>query len=227
LSSASQAVIKRPNRAVADPPMFKDPPMSPEQMRAALRRSLKLNVLLALLGCALAATVLLLVLLRPSPQVVAMSPDGRLVSLVTLEQPFVNSRTLAKHAADMIAECLTFNSADFVRVMQDKCRNFFQPDAFVDFRGQLEQSKFMRETLTERYATFVRVEAPIVVEQKTVGGIYTWVLETPVRVTQQAGRQERYLNWTAVVTVQRASNIDVPTGIWTTNLLLEPRSTGG
>lgn len=195
-----------------------------EFYRDGYRALLKLTVLLALIIVALVVGLFAITNSRvPENRYFATTEDGRLIPMVSLNQPNLSTPALMSWVAQSSTEVMTFGFNDYRRRLQESSRNFTRR-GWESFTRALEQSRIIAGVeANQQVITAVPSGAPILKSENLVGGRYQWVVQMPLTLSYQAGANRRTQNMLVTVVIVRVPRLESANGVGIDQWLAVPR----
>lgn len=178
--------------------------------RALLRVAIIEGFTIMLLILALVLTVMFN---NPQDRYFATTSDGRLVPLVSLDQPNLTRAAVLSWTAQSSSEVMTFGFHDYRRRLQESSRLFTQR-GWQSFNEALTQSRLLEQV--EQYqqvVTATATGAPVVVQEAVINGVYRWVVQMPLLVTYQSGSKRSDSNLMVTLVIVRVPTLETPNGI--------------
>lgn len=187
------------------------------------------RVVLLLLAIACVAIVLLLAALtyeithRPQPQYFATTSDGKLIPLIPLSQPNLNSQALTQWAATAILSLYTYDFLNFRSSFQDSSQ-YFTPAGWTAFLNSLNDSKTLQAVQRDKLTVQAVPAGAVVISRQGVGndGRYFWQIEMPIQVTYESLSGQFSQALTIAVTIERVSTLDSKYGVGISQLVEKP-----
>ena len=195
-----------------------------EFYRDGYRSLLKLTVLMALIILALVVAMFGIVNSRkPENRYFATTEDGRLIPMVSLNQPNLSTPALMSWVAQATTEVMTFSFNDYHRLLQNSSRNFTSK-GWESFTNALSRSRIIETIENGRQVlTAVPSGAPVLQSEGLVAGRYQWVVQIPLTLSYQAGTKKRVQNMLVTVVVVRVPRLESPNGVGIDQWLAAPR----
>ena len=150
---------------------------------------------------------------KPIERFFATTADGRLVRLVPLSQPNLNDAAIVSWAARAASDVMTFGFHDYKRRLQETSKHFTRR-GWQSFSQALKGSRML--TMVEnrqQVVTAAPQQAPVIVQQGIVRGVYRWVVELPLIVTYQSGSKQDSNILKIRLVIVRTSTLDSAEGI--------------
>ncbi len=138
---------------------------------------------------------------------VAATPDGRIIPLVSLDEPVMTDASLRNWTVSAVTEAFTLGHHDWRMRLAD-IRESFTDRGYESFLQSLEESRFLLRLRRDyQVASAVAQGAPVVTDVRRHGGRLVWAVEMPILVSFSAGssvRNERLLARALVTRVSRS-----------------------
>lgn len=143
----------------------------------------------------------------------ATTADGRIMQLIPLAQPNMNTSALLSWAAQASTEVMTFGFDDYQRRLQQSSR-FFTRHGWETFAQALQQSRIIESiTALNQVVSAVPRSAPILTQEGVFQGKYRWVVQLPLAVTYQSGSASRTDNLNVTLVIDRVPSLENPSGV--------------
>lgn len=167
---------------------------------------------LAIIGLIL-GLVLAISMSEPQDRFFATTSDGRLVRMVPLSQPNLNDAALVSWSARAASEIMTFGFHDYQRRLQESS-TYFTRRGWQSFTEALDRARIIEAVeKNQQIVTAAPRQAPVIIQQGLVNGVYRWIVELPLIVTYQAGGAQQSSSVNVRLIVVRVSTLDSPSGI--------------
>ncbi len=159
---------------------------------------------------------------QPENRYFATTNDGRLVPMVSLNEPNLSTPALMSWAAQSATEVMTFGFHDYRRRLQEASRNFTRI-GWASFTSALDKSRIMEMVeANQQVVTAAPRSAPILISEGLVDGRYQWQVEIPMVITYQAGSQTRADNLVITLLIVRVSKLESPNGVGIEQWIAQP-----
>ena len=143
----------------------------------------------------------------------ATTEDGRLVPMVSLNEPNLSKPALSSWVAQAATEVMTFGFNDYKKRLQEASRNFTRT-GWASFTDALAKSHIIETVTTNlQVVTATPISAPIVTSEGIVNGRYQWIVQLPIQVSYQAGSQSRNDSMMLTLVVVRVPKLESPNGV--------------
>lgn len=187
-------------------------------LRADFQRDSHHRVLIALLISAVMNVLLVLSFVYivrhpPAPQYFATTINGRITPLIPLDQPNMPPSTLLQWANSAAIAAYTYNFVNYRQELQS-ASEFFTPDGWREFVTALESSNNLNSVREKKLVvSAVATGAPVILDQKAINGVYTWIVQMPILVTYQSASATARQTIMVKMTVERISTLNSARGV--------------
>lgn len=150
---------------------------------------------------------------QPEDKYFATTVDGRVIPMVSLDQPNLSDPALLSWVAQAATETMTFGFADYRRRLQESSRHFTK-SGWAEFASELSRIKLI-EQIEENYqiVTAAPAAAPIIQEKTVRGGRYQWVVTLPLVLSYESQGSKRTDQWLVKLVVVRVPRLESPNGV--------------
>ncbi|GJL85718.1 MAG: type IV secretion system protein IcmL [Micavibrio sp.] len=195
-----------------------------EFYRDGYRSLLRLAVLQGIIILALLGSMYFVIHVhQPENRYFATTEDGRLIPMVSLNQPNLSTPALMSWVAQACTEVMTFGFNDYRRRLQEASRNFTRK-GWDSFTTALQKSRIIEMVETnQQVVTAAPQGAPILVSESEIAGRYQWIVELPLIVTYQSGSKTRSDSLLVSVVVVRVPRLESPNGVGIEQWIAIPR----
>lgn len=151
---------------------------------------------------------------KPSDRYFATTADGRIMQLVSLDRPNMNTSALMSWATQAVSETMTFGYHDYQRRLQQSSRHFTRR-GWESFASALQRAKIIESIqANSQVVTTEPRSAPTLENQGVINGKYRWLLRLPIRVTYKSGAtQARVDNLNVALVIERVPSLENPAGV--------------
>ncbi len=151
---------------------------------------------------------------KPSDRFFATTADGRIMQLVSLDKPNMNTAALVSWVAQAATETMTFGFHDYQRRLQQSSRHFTRR-GWESFSTALQKSGIIDSVqASQQVVTAEPRSAPILTQQGVLNGKYRWVVNLPLRVTYKGGGgAARTDNLDVSLVIERVPSLENPNGV--------------
>ncbi len=179
---------------------------SHHQILLALLISIILNFLLA-------GAFVYIVRHPPAPQYFATTINGRITPLIPIDQPNMPPSTLLQWANSAAIAAYTYNFVNYRKELQS-ASEFFTPDGWREFIGALQGSNNLNAVIEKKLVvSAVATDAPVILDQGPINGIYTWTIQMPMLITYQSASATARQSVLVKMVIQRISTLNSARGI--------------
>lgn len=185
-----------------------------EFYRDGFRNLIRIVILQAVIVIGLIlALIVFMTSAKPDDRYFATTADGRLMQLVPLDRPNLNTSALMSWATQAVTETMTFGYHDYQRRLQQASRHFTRR-GWESFAGALQKAKIIESiSANQQVVTAEPRSAPILQNQGVLNGKYRWLLSMPLRVTYKTGSQQRIENLNVKLLVERVPSLENSAGV--------------
>jgi intracellular multiplication protein IcmL len=185
-----------------------------EFYRDGYRSLLRIAILEAIVILGLIAAMFFVIEVhQPENRYFATTEDGRLVPMVSLNEPNLSIPALMSWSAQAATEVLTFGFNDYKRRLQEASRNFTRV-GWASFTTALEKSRIIEMVEANKQVVSASpTSAPVLVEEGLVNGRYQWQIQVPMVITYQAGSATRSDHLLVSLTIVRVPKLESPNGV--------------
>ncbi len=178
--------------------------------RDGYRMLLNVAVIEAFVIIALISALILVILgMRPQTFFFATTEDGRLIPMVSLDQPNLSAPAIVSWASQASSEVMTFGFHDYRRRLQEASRHFTRR-GWESFTKALQSSGIIDSiTQNRQVLTATPRGAPTLVSEGVVNGRYEWQIEVPMLISYEFGagsKQNQIMLKLLVVRVPQLEN---------------------
>jgi intracellular multiplication protein IcmL len=150
---------------------------------------------------------------QPENRYFATTEDGRLVPMVALSEPNLNTPALTSWAAQAATEAMTFGFHDYRQRLQEASRNFTRT-GWASFTAAMEDVKLIQTVESGRQlVTAVPSAAPIVVEEGLVQGRYQWTVQLKLTISAQTSAGPSSSEQVITLLIVRVPRLESPSGV--------------
>lgn len=161
----------------------------------------------------ISALILVLVGARPQKFFFATTEDGRLIPIVSLDQPNLSAPAIVAWTAQAASETMTFGFHDYRRRLQESSRHFTRR-GWESFTKALQRSGIIDSVTANRQVlTATPSGAPTLVSEGVVNGRYEWRIEVPILISYEFGSTSRQSSMRLQLLVVRVPQLENANGI--------------
>jgi intracellular multiplication protein IcmL len=184
-----------------------------EFYRDSHRKVISALLLSVVIIIALGSALTYLVTHPPQPQYFAISSDGRLTPMVSLDQPNISQSALLQWANTAAIAAYTYNFVNFRQELQ-AASEFFTPDGWKAFLDALNRSNNLSAVTTKKLVvSAVATGAPVILQEGILNGVYAWRVQMPMLVTYQSASQFSQQAVTVTMLINRIPTLNSARGI--------------
>lgn len=188
--------------------------------RDGFKKALIVLIMMTGIVIALFALSLFLWFAKPNTVYFASDNDWRIVPLVPIDQPYLNTPDLLQWVSNVLPMLFTFdfvNYDDQVKQLQ----HYFTPDGWNKFLDQLHND--LNTDLIEKNKSFINAKAggaPYVLNQGVLSGRYAWWVQMPIIIDYSTWDKSNEQNIVVQVLLVRVPMIDNFHGISIDNMII-------
>jgi intracellular multiplication protein IcmL len=190
--------------------------------RDGYRLMLRVSMIQMLAIAILAAGLVALILTSKVEHVFfATTSDGRIISIVPLNEPYITDGSLVAWAADTSKRVMGLSFNDFRQRLQDVAFNF-TPNGWETFSKALKDARIL-ELIEERKMTseLTIQAAPEIIKRGELNGVYSWILQIPVVLSFKGEQAPQPLSGMLRLQISRVSTLQHPKGVGIDSFLLD------
>lgn len=183
-----------------------------EELRSSNRRKSKIILIMALALVVMAFANMALFAVKPEKAVVAMTTDGRVLPLPTLDEPFHTTERVLSWAANRIEETYSMSFADLEEYPGKL--SFMTPQVKAQFIEALNRSGIIDKVANERRVLrAVRKESPSLQKEGVHKGRYVWSIQMPVQLNFEGANNIDRSSFIVSIVVGRTTLTDQESGL--------------
>ena len=161
----------------------------------------------------LVATLFYLVVYPPAPRYFAVSEDGKMVPLISMQEPNLSDAALLQWTTQAVVKAFSYNYVNYREALQS-LRDDFTEQGWRDFAQALNDSNNLSAVLQRKYiVSAVPTGVPVIVEQGVRQGVYAWKIQIPLLVTSQSASEISPHTFQIEVLVVRVSTLKSARGV--------------
>jgi len=143
----------------------------------------------------------------------ATTSDGRIISIVPLNEPFRSQAEVISWAARTSRNVMSFDYKDFKERLQAASNNF-TPSGWETFSKALKESNIVDAITARKLVVSLDVNmAPEIRNEGVRNGVYTWIMRYPVTIKFDGNEAPASIEMQLSLTVVRVSTLVNPDGI--------------
>lgn len=160
---------------------------------------------------------------QPENRYFATTEDGRLIPMVSLNQPNLSTPALMSWVAQASTEVMTFGFNDYRRRLQESSRNFTRR-GWESFTQALQAARIIEMVeANQQVVTAAPQGAPILESEGLVAGRYQWIVQLPLVLTYQSGARTKSDSLLVTVVIVRVPRLESPNGVGIEQWIAVPR----
>lgn len=161
---------------------------------------------------------------QPENRYFATTEDGRLVPMVTLNEPNLSTPALTSWAAQAATEVMTFGFHDYRRRLQESSRNFTRT-GWDSFTKAMDRARIIQLVEAQQQVVTAAPEsAPIVVSEGVSMGRYQWMVQMPLIVNYQSAGGQRTDKLLIQMLIVRVPRLESPSGVGIEQWVASPKA---
>ncbi len=150
---------------------------------------------------------------QPKDRYFATTEDGRLIPMVSLDEPNLSTPALMSWVAQAATEVMTFGFNDYRRRLQESSRNFTRR-GWESFTTALQKSRIIEMVeANQQVVTGAPAGAPVLESEGLIAGRYQWIINLPLILTYQSGSRTKTDNLLITVVIVRVPRLESPNGV--------------
>lgn len=166
-----------------------------------------------LANIALAGAVVYLESHKPSPKYFATTHDGRLIKMVPLNMPYMQSNALINWVTNAVTSVYTYDFLNYRKTFQDN-QKYFTSGGWQAFLDQMQKSRNLKTVQDKKLVVSASpAGAAVVTNSGVLNGVYSWRVQIPIVVTYTSLSQQFSERLLVTLTVQRLSTLDSTYGV--------------
>jgi len=143
----------------------------------------------------------------------ATTSDGRVISVVPLNEPYRTQAEVITWAARTAQKIMRFDYKDYKERLQDASGNF-TPSGWDTFSKALKESNIIDAVTARKLVVSLDIGAAPEIENETiVNGVYTWSLKFPITIKFDGNEPPQPITTQLLMQVVRVSTLQDPVGI--------------
>lgn len=182
--------------------------------RDGYRLMLRISVVqLGIIVLLIAAIVALTLTMRVKPVYFATTSDGRIISIVPLNEQYLSQAQVVTWAASTSQNIMRFGYHDFRERLQ-QVANEFTPAGWTSFNEALKASNFIEAVQARKLVVTLDINGAPEIQHAFVNkGVYTWIVQFPVTIRFDGNQPPEAINTMLRLQIVRVSTLQNPAGI--------------
>lgn len=174
--------------------------------RDRYRLHLRVTAALLILSSLLVLLLFWVVTHPPAPRYFATTPNGGIIPLVPLDQPYKANDAISQWAADVARKAYSF---DFVhwRGQLNQLARYFTGNGYEQFLSALKKSGNVAAVRDKRLVGTAIASPAIITSEGPLNSVYTWEVEVPLQVRYSSARETIKQSLLITMTVQRTNTL--------------------
>lgn len=158
---------------------------------------------------------------QPRPQYFATTTDGKLIKLIPLSQPNLQTNALLQWAVEAATASYTFNFVNYRKALQD-VRIYYTQTGYQNFLKALQDSRNLDAVKTKKLVVSAVVTgAPVILKEGQTTAVlsgentylYAWQVQFPMMITYQSASDLIKQNIVATMLITRVPTLEAPSGV--------------
>lgn len=180
--------------------------------RDRYRLHLRITATLLILSTLLALLLFWVLTHPPAPRYFATTPNGEIIPLVPLDQPYKANDAISQWAADVARKAYSF---DFVhwRGQLNQLAQYFTGAGYEQFLSALKKSGNVAAVRDKRLVGTAIASPAIITSEGALNSVYTWEVEVPLQVRYSSARETIRQSLLVTMTVQRTNTLQNEHGL--------------
>lgn len=194
-----------------------------EFYRDRYRHTLSTCLLLILVIIALVGLSYYMYITRPTPKYFATTPDGKLLEMIPLAEPNLQTNTLLQWSARAATGAYTFNFVNYQTALQEVGKYFTAP-GYNSFLKALKDSNNLEAVKAKKLVvSAVPTGTPIILKKGILktNNQYGWEVQIPLLVSYQSANDLLRQDIVVTMLIVRISTLDSPDGIGIERFIVE------
>lgn len=149
----------------------------------------------------------------PHDRYFATTADGRIMQLRPLDQPNLDTPALLSWLATAVSETMTFSYINYQRELQNASKNFTKT-GWETFTSALQKSHILDSVREQQQIVTAQPRsAPVLMQSGVLNGRFRWILQMPLIVKYQSGKESRTDHLKLRLVVERVPSLENPNGV--------------
>lgn len=193
-----------------------------DDIKQTVTYQLHIIKVLSFLIIALALCAFVIHVIKPKQTYFARNPTkGNVHEIISLEQPNVTTKGLLRWASFAITSIYTIDFVHYEQSLLDM-KEYFTSSGYKNYMSQLSSTNKITEIAENKLVeTAVLYGTPVVVDERTLKGRYSWNVKIPLLITYQ-GASERSTQEQKLITALIIRDPASPKGIGIAQIIEGP-----
>lgn len=172
----------------------------------------------------LAGIIFYLIAHQPTPKYFATTDSGKIIPLIPLDQPNINSTAILQWATNAAVALYSYNFVNYRQAFTEN-RQYFTSEGWGAFLQQLQSSGSLSTVQSKKLiVSAVAAGVPVIVNEGAFKGRYFWRVQIPLLVNYE-GESGSFQNHLLItVTIQRMSTLEREDGVGIEAFVAEERT---
>lgn len=160
---------------------------------------------------------------RPTPKYFATTPDGKLLEMMPLNQPNLQTNTLLQWSARAATSAYTFNFVNYKAALQEVGKYFTEP-GYESFLKALKDSNNLDAVKTKKLVvSAVPTGTPVILKKGILktNDQYGWEIQVPLLISYQSANDLLQQSIIVTMLIVRISTLESPDGIGIERFIVE------
>lgn len=187
------------------------------------RRMMTLCLLLLFTIVALIGFSAFLYTTRPTPQYFATTPDGKLIDMIPLDQPNLQTNTLLQWATTAATSAYNFNFVNYKQALQEVGQYFTQP-GYESFLKALKASNNLEAVKVKKLVvSAVPTGTPVILKKGVIKSTnqFGWEVQMPMLISYQSANDLLKQDILVTLLIVRISTLESPDGVGIERFIVE------
>ncbi len=185
-----------------------------EFYRDGFRNLIKIAILEGVVIIGLILTLLVYIQAsQPQDRYFATTADGRIMQMLPLDQPNMDTPALLSWVASAASDVMTFNYTDYQRRLQQSSKHFTKV-GWETFASALQRSRIIDAVTAQSQMVSAQPKsAPVLIQEGPLGGKYRWVVSMPLVVNYKGQQTSRSDTLNLNLVIERVAALENPNGV--------------
>jgi intracellular multiplication protein IcmL len=150
---------------------------------------------------------------QPQDRYFATTADGRIMQMLPLDQPNMDTPALLSWVAGAAADVMTFNYTDYQRRLQQSSKHFTKT-GWETFATAMQRSRIIDSVTGQNQMVSAQPQsAPVLMQEGAMDGKYRWLVTMPLVVSYRSGTASRTETMQLSLVIERVAALENPNGI--------------
>jgi intracellular multiplication protein IcmL len=161
----------------------------------------------------LVGTIFYLISHQPSPKYFATTDTGKIIPLIPLDQPNINSDAIRQWATNAAVSFYSYNFVNYRQTFSDS-KKYFTSEGWQAFLQQLQDSGNLKTVQDKKLiVSAVPTGVPVIQNEGVFKGRYFWRIQIPMLISYEGEGGSFHNNLLVTMTIQRISTLDREDGV--------------